>query len=174
MLPRECSALNDCFVPIKTSPPSWCPRPCRQEGKSKAGRRRSRAHERRSRKSEKISMAVSHVRSLEEPQSKYERLLARAKEVPPAITLVVHPCDESSLRAAIEAADVGIIVPILVGPAARIGEVAREHRLDISRFEIVDAGHSEAAAAKAVQLVHEAKGELLMKGSLHTDELMRA
>jgi len=119
-------------------------------------------------------MAVSHVRSLEEPQSKYERLLARAKQVPPAVTLVVHPCDESSLRGAIEAADAGIIVPILVGPAARIGEVAREHHLDISRFEIVDAGHSEAAAAKAVQLVHEAKGELLMKGSLHTDELMRA
>jgi phosphate acetyltransferase len=119
-------------------------------------------------------MAVSHVRSLEAPQSKYERLLARAKQVPPAITLVVHPCDESSLRGAIEAADAGIIVPILVGPAARIGEVAREHRFDISRFEIVDAGHSEAAAVKAVQLVHEAKGELLMKGSLHTDELMRA
>jgi len=52
--------------------------------------------------------------------------------------------------------------------------VAREHELDIERFEIVDSGHSEAAAAKAVQLVHEAKGELLMKGSLHTDELMRA
>jgi phosphate acetyltransferase len=119
-------------------------------------------------------MAVSHVRSLEAPQSKYERLLARAKQVPPAITLVVHPCDESSLRGAIEAADAGIIVPIFVGPAARIGEVAREHRFDISRFEIVDAGHSEAAAVKAVQLVHEAKGELLMKGSLHTDELMRA
>jgi phosphate acetyltransferase len=119
-------------------------------------------------------MAVSHVRSLEAPQSKYERLLARAKQVPPAITLVVHPCDESSLRGAIEAADAGIIVPILVGPAARMGEVAREHRFDISRFEIVDAGHSEAAAVKAVQLVHEAKGELLMKGSLHTDELMRA
>jgi phosphate acetyltransferase len=119
-------------------------------------------------------MAVSHVRSLEEPQSKYERLLARAKQVPPAVTLVVHPCDEPSLRGAIEAADAGIIVPILVGPAARIGQVAREHRFDISRFEIVDAAHSEAAAAKAVQLVHEAKGELLMKGSLHTDELMRA
>src|SRR5215470_14316448 len=174
MPPSECSALNDCFVPIKTSTPSWCPRPCRQQGRSKAGRPRSRAHERRSRQSEKTSMAVSHVRSLEAPQSKYDRLLARAKQVPPAVTLVVHPCDESSLRGAIEAADAGIIVPILVGPAARIGEVAREHHFDISRFEIVDAGHSEAAAAKAVQLVHEAKGELLMKGSLHTDELMRA
>jgi phosphate acetyltransferase len=78
------------------------------------------------------------------------------------------------LRGALETAEEGIIVPILVGPADRIAAVAREHRLDISRFEIVDAAHSEAAAAKAVELVHEGKGELLMKGSLHTDELMRA
>lgn len=106
--------------------------------------------------------------------TKYDRLLARAKEVKPPVTLVVHPCDESSLRGAIDAADAGIIVPVLVGPARKIADVAREHRLDISRFEIVDAGHSEAAAAKAVQLIHEGKGELLMKGSLHTDELMRA
>jgi len=119
-------------------------------------------------------MAISQVSSLEPSQSKYDRLLARAKKVKPATTLVVHPCDESSLRGAIQAADAGIIIPTLVGPAARIAAVAREHHFDIDRFEIVDAGHSEAAAAKAVQLVHEAKGELLMKGSLHTDELMRA
>jgi phosphate acetyltransferase len=87
---------------------------------------------------------------------------------------VVHPCDETSLRGATEAADAGIIQPILVGPAAKITAAAREHGVDISRFELVDAPHSDAAAAKAVQLVHEAKGELLMKGSLHTDELMRA
>ena len=67
-----------------------------------------------------------------------------------------------------------LIQPILVGPAAKITAAAREHGVDISRFELVDAPHSDAAAAKAVQLVHEAKGELLMKGSLHTDELMRA
>jgi len=119
-------------------------------------------------------MAISQVSPLEPPQSKYDRLIARAKKVHPAATLVVYPCDEPSLRGTIEAAETGIIVPILVGPAARITAVAREHELDIERFEIVDAGHSEAAAAKAVQLVHEAKGELLMKGSLHTDELMRA
>jgi len=119
-------------------------------------------------------MAISQVSPLEPPQSKYDRLIARAKKVHPAATLVVYPCDESSLRGAIEAAETGIIVPTLVGPAGRITAVAREHELDIERFEIVDAGHSEAAAAKAVQLVHEAKGELLMKGSLHTDELMRA
>ena len=107
------------------------------------------------------------------PASKYERLIARAKQVPPATTLVVHPCDESSLRGAVEAAKTGIIVPILVGPAAKISAVAREHGIDIDRFEIVDVPHSEAAAAKAVALIHESKGELLMKGSLHTDELMR-
>jgi phosphate acetyltransferase len=88
--------------------------------------------------------------------------------------MVVHPCDESSLRAALEAAEAGIIVPTLVGPAKKILAVAREHQFDIGRFEIVDAPHSDAAAAKAVQLIHEGKGELLMKGSLHTDELMRA
>src|SRR6266850_4685497 len=119
-------------------------------------------------------MVMSQVSALESPPSKYDRLLARARKASPAATLVVHPCDESSLRGALETAEEGIIVPILVGPADRIAAVAREHRLDISRFEIVDAAHSEAAAAKAVELVHEGKGELLMKGSLHTDELMRA
>jgi phosphate acetyltransferase len=104
--------------------------------------------------------------------SKYDRFIARAKEVPPVTTLVAHPCDDSSLRAAVEAAQAGIIVPILVGPAAKIAAVARESRLDIDRYEIVDTPHSQAAAAKAVELVRESRGELLMKGSLHTDELM--
>jgi len=107
------------------------------------------------------------------PGSKYDRLVARAKQVPPASTVVAYPCDESSLRGPVEAAEAGLIRPILVGPAAKISAVAREHHLDISRFEVVDAPHSEAAAARAVQLIHESKGELLMKGSLHTDELMR-
>ncbi len=107
------------------------------------------------------------------PASKYERLIARAKQMPAARTVVVHPCEETALRGPIEAAHAGIIVPILVGPAAKIGAIAREHRLDISRFEIVDVPHSHAAAAKAVELIQQSKGELLMKGSLHTDELMR-
>ena len=119
-------------------------------------------------------MTMPQASSLDPSQSKYDRLLARAKEVPPATTMVVHPCDESSLRGAIEAAETGIVVPTLVGPAARIKAVARKHNLDISRFAVVDAPHSDAAAAQAVQLVREGKGELLMKGSLHTDELMRA
>src|ERR1700751_2374375 len=108
------------------------------------------------------------------PQSKYDRLIAAAKAIPPAATLVVHPCDESSLRGTVEAAEAGLIKPTLVGPASKIKDAASKNGIDIGGFEIVDAPHSEAAAAKAVELIHEAKGELLMKGSLHTDELMRS
>ena len=108
------------------------------------------------------------------PHAKYDRLIAAAKEVPPATTIAVHPCDETSLRGCVDAAQAGMIIPILVGPAAKIASVARDHELDIGAFEIIDAEHSDAAAAKAVELVHQGKGELLMKGSLHTDELMRA
>ena len=107
------------------------------------------------------------------PTSKYEKLISLAKEVPPASTVVVHPCDETSLRGPCEAAELGIITPILVGPAEKITAVATQHGIDISRYQLVDAPHGEAAAAQAVQLIREGKGELLMKGSLHTDELMR-
>jgi phosphate acetyltransferase len=107
------------------------------------------------------------------PTSKYDRLIGRAKQVPSVKTIVAHPCDETSLRGPIEAAEAGIIIPILVGPATKIAAVAREHKLNIEPFEIIDTPHSEASAAKAVELIHESKGEVLMKGSLHTDELMR-
>jgi phosphate acetyltransferase len=119
-------------------------------------------------------MSMPQLNAERTAPSKYDRLLVRAKQVTPAKTIVVHPCDESSLRAVIEAADAGIIVPTLVGPAMKIAALARERQFNIGRFEVVDAPHSDAAAAKSVQLIHEAKGELLMKGSLHTDELMRA
>lgn len=105
---------------------------------------------------------------------KYERLLAAAKQVPAALTLVVHPCDETSLRGVHEAAGLGLIKPILVGPIARVRDAATRHGIDIGAFEIVDAPHSEAAAAAAVDLIRQGRGELLMKGSLHTDELMRS
>jgi phosphate acetyltransferase len=108
------------------------------------------------------------------PPSKYDKLISLAKEVPPATTIVVHPCDETSLRGAGAAAELGIIVPILVGPVAKITTVAKQHGIDIAHYELVDAPHSEGAAAKAVELIRESRGELLMKGSLHTDELMRA
>jgi phosphate acetyltransferase len=108
------------------------------------------------------------------PGAKYERLIAAAKTIPAAATVVVHPCDESSLRGVSEAAEAGIIKPILVGPRAKIVETASKYSIDISGYEIIDAPHSEGAAAKAVELVHAAKGEILMKGSLHTDEIMRS
>jgi len=119
-------------------------------------------------------MAKTQAAPVVQTHAKYERLISRAKQVQPATTVVVHPCDESSLRGAADAAAAGIIVPILVGPASKINAAARKHDIDISRFEIVDAEHSDDAAAKGVELIHQAKGELLMKGSLHTDELMRA
>jgi phosphate acetyltransferase len=105
--------------------------------------------------------------------SKYDRLIAAARAEAPARTLVVHPCDEASLRGAVEAAGARLIAPVLVGPEAKIRAVAAEHGLDLAGREIVDAPHSHAAAAQAVALVREGKGELLMKGSLHTDELMK-
>ncbi|MDI7862754.1 phosphate acetyltransferase [Rhizobiaceae bacterium n13] len=105
---------------------------------------------------------------------KYEALIARAKQAPSARTIVVHPCDETSLRGALEAAEENLIVPTLVGPRHKINAVAQAHGLDLSPFEIIDVPHSDAAAARAVELIREAKGEVLMKGSLHTDELMRA
>ena len=105
---------------------------------------------------------------------KYDRLIARARSLPPTPTAVAHPCDRSSLEGAVQAAESGLIVPILVGPADRIAAVAKEHGLDISRYEVVDAEHSHAAAETAVRLVREGRAEALMKGSLHTDELMGA
>lgn len=106
-------------------------------------------------------------------QSKYDRLIVAAQAAASAITIVAHPCDEASLRGALEAADNGLIVPVLVGPEGRIRKVAQESGLDLKAHVIVDVAHSHAAAAKAVALIREGKGELLMKGSLHTDELMR-
>ena len=103
---------------------------------------------------------------------KYEQLLARCKGMPAVPTAVAHPCDDASLGAAVEAARAGLIAPILVGPADRIRAVARDAGLDVGAHEIVDAPHSHAAAARAVELVRHGRAELLMKGSLHTDELM--
>jgi phosphate acetyltransferase len=112
--------------------------------------------------------------AVDKPHAKYDRLIANAQKVPAAKTVVVHPCDESSLRGPVEAAELGIIIPILVGPREKIIATAAAHKIDISRYEIVDAAHSDDAAAKGVALIREGRGELLMKGSLHTDELMRA
>ena len=105
---------------------------------------------------------------------KYEKLIARSQGAAPVATAVAHPCDESSLRATIDAAQAGIILPLLVGPVAKIRAVADKLGVSLGDYEIVDAVHSHAAAEKAVELVRLGKAELLMKGSLHTDELMGA
>jgi len=111
---------------------------------------------------------------MELAHEKYDRLIGRCKSIPPTPTAVVHPCDESSLKGAVDAARVGLITPILVGPSARIREIAAKARLDIAKFRLVEAGYSQDSAAKAVELVRNAEAEALMKGSLHTEELMGA
>jgi len=103
---------------------------------------------------------------------KYQRLIDYCKTLPPTPTAVAHPCDPSSLEGALQAAKLGLIVPILVGPRTRIEAVARSAKLDLAGHEIVDTPYSHASAAKAVELVLAGKAEALMKGSLHTDELM--
>jgi phosphate acetyltransferase len=108
------------------------------------------------------------------PHAKYRLLLEICKTLPPTPTAVAHPCDESSLRGAVGAARLGLIEPALVGPRARIASVALANEIDITGLEIVDAPHSHAAAERAVELVREGRAEALMKGSLHTDELMGA
>ena len=105
---------------------------------------------------------------------KYEQLLGRCASLEPVPTAVAHPCEKSALAGAIEAGQKGLIQPILVGPAARIAEVAKLSAIPLGKAEIIDAPHSQASAAKAVELVREGRAELLMKGSLHTDELLGA
>ncbi|MCC6194353.1 MAG: phosphate acetyltransferase [Burkholderiales bacterium] len=111
---------------------------------------------------------------MDRTHEKYERLLEFCKTLPPTPTAVAHPCDESSLRGAADAARLNLIAPILVGPRARIEGVAKQYGIDIGNLPIVDAPYSHASADKAVELVREGKAEALMKGSLHTDELMGA
>ena len=105
---------------------------------------------------------------------KYERLLARCESLAPVPTAVAHPCEATALTGAVEAAKQGLIVPLLVGPAAKIAETAASAGIDLGDLTIIDVPHSTAAAAKAVELIRQGKAEILMKGSLHTDELMAA
>jgi len=105
---------------------------------------------------------------------KYEQMLTKCKNLKPVPTAVAHPCEMSALSGAVEAGNLGLIVPILIGPRDKIEATAESAGIDISGYEIVDTPHSHASAANAVELVREGKAELLMKGSLHTDELMAA
>jgi phosphotransacetylase len=105
---------------------------------------------------------------------KYEALLARCQGLEPIRTAVAHPCEATALSGAIEAAERGLIVPILVGPTAKVRDVAKQGGIALGAVEIVDVPHSHAAAEKSVALVREGRAELLMKGSLHSDELLAA
>ena len=103
---------------------------------------------------------------------RFRRLMEAAAGGGPLATAIAHPCDETSLAGAREAADAGLIVPILVGPAAKIRAAAAESGIRIDDFRIEDVPHSHAAAARAVDLVRTGAAKVLMKGALHTDELM--
>ena len=103
---------------------------------------------------------------------RHRQLVGRCKGLNPALAAIVHPCDSTSLTAAVEAAREGLIIPILVGPEAKIRAVAAAEQLDISSFRLVPVAHSHAAAAEAVAMARRGEVEMLVKGSLHTDELM--
>jgi phosphotransacetylase len=117
-----------------------------------------------------MSQATNHVTGT----GKYEQLLERCRSLAPVPTVVAHPCEASALAGPIEASEKGLIIPTLVGPAAKIADVAKAAGIPLGATPIVDVPHSHAAAAKAVELVRTGQAELLMKGSLHTDELLGA
>ena len=105
---------------------------------------------------------------------KYESLLERCRGIAPIPTAVAYPCDESSLSGAADAARLGLIIPILVGPAATITAVAKSKGIDLHGAEIVDAPTTRASADRAVEMVRLGRAELVMKGSLHSDEVLGA
>jgi len=105
---------------------------------------------------------------------KYERLLERCLSLEPAPTAVAYPCEVTALSGAVEAAQKKLITPILVGPADKIAATAKSAGIDLGDLEIIDVADSIKAAARAVELIREGRAEVLMKGSLHTDELLGA
>jgi phosphate acetyltransferase len=117
------------------------------------------------------SERIAHI-PLQAQRAGYQHLLALAAGLEPVVTVVVHPCDKESLTGAIEAANAGLIIPIFVAPESKLRTLATSLGIDLSSYELVPAAHSHEAAAKAVALVREGAAEALMKGSLHTDELM--
>ena len=105
---------------------------------------------------------------------KYERLLERCLSLEPVPTAVAYPCEASALAGAVEAAEKKLIAPILVGPAEQIAAIAKSAGINLGTLQIVDTPDGPGSAKKAVELIREGKAEVLMKGSLHTDELMSA
>ena len=105
---------------------------------------------------------------------KYEQLLEQCRSLPPVLTAVAYPCEAHALTGAVDAWKKKLIVPILIGPASKIAATAKSVGVDLGALEVVDVPHSHAAAEKAVELVRAGRGEVLMKGSLHTDIVMSA
>ncbi len=103
---------------------------------------------------------------------RYRDLVEMCRELPPMTTAVVHPCSDDSLKGAIEAAEANLIKPILVGPEKKIRSIAEKEGIDLTPYRLVCTEHSHHAAEVAVQMVHAGEAEMLMKGSLHTDELL--
>ena len=123
-------------------------------------------------KIEREKITLLQVELKEPRRTYYQQIINKKDNLKPLITAVVHPVDKNSLEGAIEAAKEGLIIPILVGPEARIRAIAKAEGYDISAYEIVSTEHSHAAAAKAVELARQHKVEALMKGKIHTEELM--
>jgi phosphotransacetylase len=119
-------------------------------------------------------MSVKATRRNRTGTGKYERLLASCRTLRPVTAAVAHPCEASALEAAVEAAQRGLIEPLLVGPADKLADIARRRKIDLAPYAIVDVPHSHAAAAKAVELVRSGHADILMKGSLHSDEFLGA
>jgi len=113
-------------------------------------------------------------KSLAKKKDAYQTLLDRCKPLEAIATAVAYPCEETALAGAVEAAEAGMILPILVGPAEKIREIAKKAKLNIEKYPIEDSPDAKSSAAKAVELVRAAKAEVLMKGSMHTDELLGA
>lgn len=122
---------------------------------------------------EKVSVPITESPEIiVKTYNKYERFIEKCAELDTPLTAVAHPCDESSLRAVVTAWKEDLIEPVLVGPEERIRKVAAGNGIDITGLRIVNTPHSHASAAEAVRLVREGECTVLMKGSLHTDELM--
>ena len=125
---------------------------------------------------QKVSRAVTALPMvrLHNPGARFRALVDQARVLPPLPTAVVHPCDALSLTGALQAEAAGLIVPLWVGPSAKILATAAEAGVTLDAETIIDAPHSHAAAEAAVALVHEGRAKALMKGKLHTDELLEA
>ncbi len=128
----------------------------------------------------KVAEKIRHSRvklrkvNLHKPGELYEELLKIVHNAEPIKTAVIHPVDEVSLLGAIESAQANLIIPILIGPEKKICAVAKKLKLDLSPYEIISTPHSHASAAMGVSLAREGEVDALMKGALHTDELMHA